>query len=487
MGSAVARVQANTDFAPRAASYGMPAESVDGNDVVAVEAAARRSVEAIRAGGGPQFLECRTYRTRPHSMFDAEKYRDKAEVAEWRKRSPILRFQSWLLENDLIHASEVAEIEAEVEAQIANAVAACEQAPWEPVEDLTRHVVAGTRPAPPVPAPPAAPPAAPVDSTYRDCCRAAIAEALTRDERVFMMGEDIGAYGGCYAVSMGLLKDFGPDRIRDTPLSEAGFTGAGIGAALAGMRPIVEIMTVNFAMLALDQILNTAATIRHMSGGQFGVPLVIRMATGAGRQLAAQHSHSLEAFFAHIPGLRVVAPATLEDARGMLWTALQEPDPVIVFEHVMLYNMAGRIAANAGPVDIDRAVIRRAGRDVTLIAWSYSLWKALEAAEVLAKEGIEAEVIDLRSLRPIDEETIAASVARTRRAVIVDEGWRTGSLSAEIAARVQAACFWQLDAPVGRVCSAEVPVPYPKHLETAALPQVGDIVAAVKALPGVRG
>ncbi|MCT8330741.1 pyruvate dehydrogenase (acetyl-transferring) E1 component subunit alpha [Albidovulum sediminis] len=483
MGSAVARVQANTDFAPRAASYGMPAESVDGNDVVAVEAAARRSVEAIRAGGGPQFLECRTYRTRPHSMFDAEKYRDKEEVAEWRKRSPILRFQSWLLENDLIHASEVVEIEAEVEAQIANAVAACEQAPWEPVEDLTRHVVAGTRPAPPVPDPPAAP----VDSTYRDCCRQAIAEALTRDERVFMMGEDIGAYGGCYAVSMGLLKDFGPDRIRDTPLSEAGFTGAGIGAALAGMRPIVEIMTVNFAMLALDQILNTAATIRHMSGGQFGVPLVIRMATGAGRQLAAQHSHSLEAFFAHIPGLRVVAPATLEDARGMLWTALQEPDPVIVFEHVMLYNMAGKIAANAGPVDIDRAAIRRAGRDVTLIAWSYSLWKTLEAAEELAKEGIEAEVIDLRSLRPIDDETIADSVARTRRAVIVDEGWRTGSLSAEIAARVQEACFWQLDAPVGRVCSAEVPVPYPKHLETAALPQVGDIVAAVKALPGVRG
>ncbi len=483
MGSAVTRVQANTDFAPRAASYGMPAESVDGNDVVAVEAAARRSVEAIRAGAGPQFLECRTYRTRPHSMFDTEKYRDKAEVAEWRKRSPILRFQAWLLENDLIHASETSQIEAEVEAQIANAVAACEQAPWEPVEDLTRHVVAGTRPAPPVPGPPAEP----VDSTYRDCCRAAIAEALTRDDRVFMMGEDIGAYGGCYAVSMGLLKDFGPDRIRDTPLSEAGFTGAGIGAALAGMRPIVEIMTVNFAMLALDQILNTAATIRHMSGGQFGVPLVIRMATGAGRQLAAQHSHSLEAFFAHIPGLRVVAPATLEDARGMLWTALQEPDPVIVFEHVMLYNMAGKIAANAGPVDIDRAAIRRAGRDVTLIAWSFSLWKALEAAEVLAKEGIGAEVIDLRSLRPIDDETIAASVARTRRAVIVDEGWRSGSLSAEIAARVQEACFWHLDAPVGRVCSAEVPVPYPKHLETAALPQVDDIVAAVRALPGVRG
>jgi pyruvate dehydrogenase E1 component beta subunit/2-oxoisovalerate dehydrogenase E1 component len=252
------------------------------------------------------------------------------------------------------------------------------------------------------------------------------------------------------------------------------------------MRPIVEIMTVNFSLLAFDQILNTAATIRHMSGGQFGVPLVIRMATGAGRQLAAQHSHSLEAFFAHIPGLRVVSPATLEDARGMLLTALQEPDPVIVLEHVMLYNRTGQIAGNAGAVDIERAAVRRPGRDVTLIAWSYSLWKALDAAAELAKQGIEAEVIDLRTLRPLDDETILTSVRRTRRAVVIDEGWRTGSLSAEIAARVQEACFWQLDAPVARVCSAEVPVPYPKHLEQAALPQVADIVAAVKALPGFK-
>ncbi len=481
MGTAVARVQANTDFTERAATYGMPAESVDGNDVVAVEAAAHRLAQEIRSGDGPRFLECRTYRTRPHSMFDAEKYREKAEVAEWRKRSPITRFQSWLLDNNLLHQNEVDAIEAEVESQLRNAVAACEQAPLEPVEDLSRHVVAETRPAPPEPAEPAPL----IESTYRECCRQAITEALLRDDRVFMMGEDIGAYGGCYAVSLGLLKEFGSQRIRDTPLSESAFTGAGIGAAMVGMRPIVEIMTVNFSLLALDQILNTAATIRHMSGGQFGVPLVVRMATGAGRQLAAQHSHSLEAFFAHIPGLRVVAPATLVDARGMLWTALQEPDPVIILEHVMLYNMSGKIAANAGAVDIDRALVRRPGRDVTLISWSNSLWKALEAAEALAKDGIEAEVIDLRSLRPLDDATISASVRRTRRAVIVDEGWRTGSLSAEIAARIQEACFWSLDAPVARVCSAEVPVPYPKHLETAALPQVGDIVAAVKALPGV--
>jgi len=314
--------------------------------------------------------------------------------------------------------------------------------------------------------------------------RAGIIEAMLRDDRVFLMGEDVGAYGGCYAVSKGLMAEFGPDRIRDTPLSESGFTGAGIGAAMMGMRPIVEIMTVNFSLLALDQILNTAATVRHMSNGQFGVPLVIRMATGAGRQLAAQHSHSLEGWFAHIPGLRVLAPATLEDARGMLWTALQDPDPVLIFEHVMLYNRTGQLAENAGPVDIDRAVVRRAGRDLTLITYGGSLWKVLEAAEALAAEGIEAEVIDLRSLRPLDDATIIASVARTRRAVVVDEGWRSGSLSAEIAARITEQGFWHLDSPVGRVCSAEVPVPYPKHLETAALPQVADIVAAARAVTG---
>jgi pyruvate dehydrogenase E1 component beta subunit/2-oxoisovalerate dehydrogenase E1 component len=291
------------------------------------------------------------------------------------------------------------------------------------------------------------------------------------------MGEDVGRYGGCYAVSKGLLDEFGPDRIRDTPLSESGFTGAGIGAAAAGMRPIVELMTVNFSLLALDQILNTAATMRHMSGGQFAVPLVIRMATGAGRQLAAQHSHSLEGWYAHIPGLRILAPATVEDAHGMLLTALGEPDPVLIFEHVMLYNRSGTMA---GPTDIDRAAVRRAGGDVSLVTYGGSLWKTLEAAEVLASEGIEAEVIDLRVLRPLDTEAILQSVARTRRAVIVDEGWLSGSLSAEVAARLAGEGFWSLDAPVERVASAEVPIPYPKHLEDAALPQVPAIVAAAR-------
>jgi pyruvate/2-oxoglutarate/acetoin dehydrogenase E1 component len=320
--------------------------------------------------------------------------------------------------------------------------------------------------------------------TYRDAVREAIRDTMRRDERAFLMGEDVGRYGGCYAVSKGLLAEFGPERIRDTPLSESGFTGAGIGAAVAGMRPIVELMTVNFSLLALDQILNTAATLRHMSGNQFGVPLVIRMATGAGRQLAAQHSHSLEGWYAHIPGIKVLAPATLEDARGMLWPALQDPDPVLIFENVMLYNMTGRLAADAGPVDITKAAVRRPGRDISLITYGGSLWKTLEAATALADEGIEAEVVDLRSLRPLDDATIVASVAKTRRAVIVDEGWRAGSLAAEIGMRIVEQGFWELDAPIGRVCSEEVPIPYPRHLEIAAIPQAPKIVAAAKAALG---
>lgn len=320
--------------------------------------------------------------------------------------------------------------------------------------------------------------------TYRDAMREAIRDAMRRDDRVFLMGEDVGRYGGCYGVSKGLLAEFGAERIRDTPLSESGFTGAGIGAAMAGMRPIVELMTVNFSLLALDQILNNAATLRHMSGNQFGVPLVIRMATGAGRQLAAQHSHSLEGWYAHIPGIKVLAPATVEDARGMLWTALQDPDPVLIFENVMLYNMTGAVAANAGPVDIASAAVRHPGRDISLITYGGSLWKTLEAAAVLAGENIDAEVIDLRSLRPLDDATIMASVAKTRRAVIVDEGWRSGSLSAEIGMRIVEQIFWELDAPIGRVCSAEVPIPYARHLENAAIPQVPGIVAAAKTVLG---
>lgn len=316
--------------------------------------------------------------------------------------------------------------------------------------------------------------------TYREAVRCALRDALQSENKVFLMGEDVGRYGGAYACSHGLLAEFGEERIRDTPLSESGFVGAGIGAALGGMRPIVEVMTVNFSLLALDQILNNAATLRHMSGGQFSVPVVVRVATGGGRQLAAQHSHSLENWYAHIPGIKVLAPATITDARWMLRESLKESDPVFIFEHALLYPMEGELEDDGSAFEIKKAKERRRGDDVSLITYGGSLHKCLQAAEDLSKEGINAEVIDLRVLRPIDSNTILSSVAKTHRAVIVDEGWRSGSLAAEVSARIMEGAFDELDYPVQRVCSAEVPIPYAKHLEEAALPSADKVVAAVK-------
>lgn len=323
--------------------------------------------------------------------------------------------------------------------------------------------------------------------TYREAVRAALRRALRSDPRVFLMGEDVGRYGGAFAVSHGLLAEFGPERIRDTPLSESAFVGAGIGAALGGTRPIVEIMTVNFSMLAMDQILNNAATLRHMSGGQFNVPLVVRVATGGGRQMAAQHSHSLEGWYAHIPGITVLTPATVADAYGMLLAALQESDPVFIFEHATLYPLEGDVDETAKPVDIRRAAVRRSGGDVTLVTYGGTLGKTIKAADILAQDGVEADVIDLRTLRPFDRSTILDSIAKTHRAVLVDEAWRTGSFAAEISAQIMENAFDDLDAPVARVCSAEVPMPYAKHLETAALPKVEEIVSAVQELISRHG
>ena len=317
--------------------------------------------------------------------------------------------------------------------------------------------------------------------TYREAVRGAMREAMHADPRVFLMGEDVGRYGGAFAVSLGLLAEFGNERIRDTPLSESTFVGAGIGAALGGMRPIVEVMTINFSLLALDQIVNNAATLRHMSGGQFSIPLVVRMATGGGRGMAAQHSHSFECWYAHVPGIKAVAPATVADARGLLLAALQEPDPVFIFEHALLYSLEGD-TEDGVPMSIGKAAIRRAGRDVTLITYGGMLGKTLQAAEDLAAERIDAEVIDLRTLRPLDTQAILESVTRTHRALIIDEGWRTCGLAAEVSALIMEGAFDALDAPVARACGVEVPMPYAKHLEDAAVPQPASIAAAVRGL-----
>jgi pyruvate dehydrogenase E1 component beta subunit/2-oxoisovalerate dehydrogenase E1 component len=495
MGTNLQNSESQTDIHLKAESYQIPSEAVDGMDVIAVEESTRRAADAVRRGDGPRFLEFRTYRFCAHSNFDAQMYRDKGELEKWKKRGPVVTFTQRLQEEGLLNDEKLIRIEAEVQREIDEAVAFAEVGTWEPVENLTKYVYT-----PPTPeearqhmAPPSPQPSSPAGAkestttTYREAIRDAIREAMQRDSRVFLMGEDVGRYGGCYEVSKGLLEVFGPERIRDTPLSESAFVGAGIGTAMSGMRPIVEIMNASFSLLALDQILNNAATFLHMSGGQFNTPVVIRMATGGGRQLAAQHSHSLEGWYAHIPGIKVLAPATLEDARGMLGTALEDPDPVLIFENALLYNMEGELAANAGPVDIDRAAVRRPGRDVSLITYGGSLGKTLNAAEQLIAEGIDTEVIDLRTLRPLDTATINASVSKTHLAVIIDEGWRTGSISAEISARITEANFHELDAPVARVCSAEVPMPYAAHMEQAALPQTETIVQTVRQMVDGNG
>jgi pyruvate dehydrogenase E1 component beta subunit len=316
--------------------------------------------------------------------------------------------------------------------------------------------------------------------TYREALKQAIREAMQKDERVFLMGEDVGRYGGAFAVSKGLLQEFGPERIMDVPLSESGFVGAGIGAALNGMKPIVEVMTVNFSLLAMDQIVNNAATLLHMSGGKINVPVVIRISCGIGKQLAAQHSHSWEPLFAHIPGLIVLSVGTHEDARGMLHTALQSPDPVIIFEYTNMLNMEGEISADAGAADITKAKVRRTGKDISIITYGAGVYKSLDAANELAAAGIDVEVVDLRVLRPMDDGTIISSVTKTHRVLIVEDAWRSVSISSEVSARIMEKSFYELDAPVQRLCGVEVPIPYPRHLEDASIPQKEDIIASIK-------
>lgn len=316
--------------------------------------------------------------------------------------------------------------------------------------------------------------------TYREAIKQALREALQENESAFLVGEDVGRYGGAFAASKGLLQEFGPERIMDVPLSESGFVGAGIGAALGGMRPIVEIMTVNFSLLAMDQLVNNAATLLHMSGGQLNVPLVIRMGCGIGRQLAAQHSHSWEPLYAHIPGLKVLSAGTHVDARGMLLTALKDPDPVIIFEYTYLLNKEAEIPADAGAVNITNAEIRRKGKDISIITYGTGVYKALDAAAELASIGVDAEIIDLRVLRPLDNETIFDSVKRTHRVLLVEEAWGSVNVSSEISARIMENVFYELDAPVQRLGGVEVPIPYPKHLEDACVPQTAGIVNKVK-------
>lgn len=339
-------------------------------------------------------------------------------------------------------------------------------------------------------APPEAPPSGELTTlTYREALRAALTEEMTRDERVFLVGEEVGVFGGSYKVSAGMLDQFGPERVIDTPISEEGFLGAGIGAALLGQRPVIEIMTINFLLVAMDQVVNHAAKVGAMFGGEVRCPLVIRTPNGGGNQLTAQHSQSFDAWFAGTPGLKVVAPANPADAKGLLKAAIRDEDPVLVIENLPIYKEKGEVPDDPEHlVPIGRARVAREGADISLIAHGFATVRALGAAKRLAEEhSVEAEVVDLRSLRPLDVETVAASVARTHRAVLVEEGWPSYGVTAELAARIQSACFDDLDAPVERVGSAEVPLPYAKNLETAALPSEERTAAAALATLGLSG
>jgi pyruvate dehydrogenase E1 component beta subunit len=315
----------------------------------------------------------------------------------------------------------------------------------------------------------------------RDALREALREEMLRDERVFLMGEDIGKYGGSYAVTRGLLDEFGRERVLDTPIAESGIIGAGIGAAMAGMRPMVEMMTINFSFLALDQIVNSAAKLHYMSNGQIRVPLVIRMASGGGSQLAATHSHSLEGLYAHFPGLKVVCPANPADAKGLLKRAFRDDNTVIFIEHTALYGMRGEVPDDSEfTIEFGQANVMREGTDVTLVGYSGSVWQAYRAAELLQEqEKISAEVIDLRCLRPLDIDTVVASVKKTNRAVIVEDDWQFGGFAGELSAQIMERAFDWLDAPVARVCGKDVPMPYNRNLEFAALPSEEDVVEAV--------
>jgi len=318
--------------------------------------------------------------------------------------------------------------------------------------------------------------------TYREALNAALREEMYRDESVFLMGEEIGVFEGSYKITRGLIQEFGAKRVRETPISEEGFLGAGIGAAMLGLRPVVEIMTINFILVAMDQIINNAAKIRYMFGGEAKVPMVIRTPGGAGAQLTAQHSQSLEVWFASTPGLKVVAPATPYDAKGLLKEAIRDEDPVLFIETLSIYNTKGEVPEGDYTVPIGRADVKREGTDISLIAHSYMVLRCLEAAERLAREGIRAEVVDLRSLRPLDMETVAASVRKTHRALCVEEGWPSFGITAELTARIQKACFDDLDAPIERVGGGEVPMPYAKPLERAVIPNADKIYQAAKAV-----
>ncbi|MBZ6079091.1 alpha-ketoacid dehydrogenase subunit alpha/beta [Microvirga puerhi] len=467
-------------IAMRAGGYGIPGTVIDGNDAVEVYRVVGDAIERARAGEGPSIVEAMTWRWGPHSMrANLREPRTDEEMKAWMARDPLIRLEERMRMEAGIPAATIASIREEVAEEIAAAVAFAAGSPEPDPQILSRAVYVPHWPHPEPRSQGAR------ELTFPEALNEAIRQEMERDPAVFMMGEDIAETGGIFQVTKGLVERFGHDRIRDTPISESTFCGAGVGAAIAGMRPIVEVQIFDFVTLMMDMIVNQAAKFRFMNGGHARVPLVIRGPQGGGIRLAAQHSQSLEAWFSHVPGLVVIAPSTPYDAKGLLTAAIRDDNPVIFLEHKMLYlGKSGPVPEESYAIPIGKAAIRRPGTDVTIIATQVMVSKALSAAVELERQGISAEVIDPRTIRPLDVDTILDSVRRTNRAVIVHEACLTGGFGAEVAALINEHAFDWLDAPVTRVASLDVPMPFNDRLESAVIPSQERIVAAVCGLFG---
>ncbi|OLD27644.1 MAG: dehydrogenase, partial [Candidatus Rokubacteria bacterium 13_1_40CM_2_70_45] len=472
LSTATGRTTAGDSIAARAAAYGIPGVRVDGNDVLAVYETVRTAVARARRGEGPTLVEAVTYRWGGHSMrANLPEYRTKEEEREWMERDPVARLGSHLVDGKRATPVRLKELEESVELELDRAVEFAKSSPEPTVELMEASVYA--------PHAEVSEPAtrAGRELTMAEALNEALQSEMQRDERVFVMGEDVGLIGGIFGVTRGLRERFGEDRVRDTPISEATFVGAGVGAAIAGLRPVVEIQIFDFVALTMDQLVNQAAKFRYMLGGRPTVPLVIRGPQGGGIRLAAQHSQSLEAWFAHVPGLVVVAPATPYDAKGLLVSAIRDDNPVIFLEHKALYATKGAVPEAPYAIPLGKADVKRAGTDVTLVATQAMVSRALAAAGDLEKDGVSVEVIDPRTLVPLDEATILASVARTGRLVIAHEAVKRGGWGAELAALVAERVLDVLDAPIVRVAARNVPMPYNDSLERATIPSQQDIAA----------
>jgi len=470
----------------RAFAYGFEGVPADGMDVLEVMDAVKRAVARAREGGGPTLIECKTYRWYGHSRSDPRAYRTREEEKQWKDRCPIETFKKHLIAAGVASKKEVDDVERKAAQAIETATEFALSSPDPPVEELYDGLYVEEKPS-----------REEIEKerrlrervrtdtnvreiTFWQALVEAAAEEMERDERVFVMGEDVGLYGGAYGATRGLFERFGGERVRDTAISEAAIAGGCVGAAMAGMRPIGEIMYIDFTPIGMDQLANQGAKNRYMFGGKTKVPLVMRTEGGAGRCIAAHHSQSLEALWMHFPGIYVVMPATPYDAKGLLKSAVRSDNPILFIEHKMLYGTKGRVPEEEYTIPIGVADVKRVGKDVTVLAYSRMLLRALEAAEELAKEGIEAEVIDPRTLKPLDTRAIVDSVKKTGRFVVVSEGYRMNGFAAEAIATVNELAFDYLDAPMVRVAAADVPVPMSEVLEDEAIPNVSNIIAGVK-------